>query len=171
LNRTDVVFSPTVVVIGDEQAKVGDTVGPGASIAKLIDQYVEVTVSAKATDRDELAVGRTVSLGSDVPPRTAVVRQQDSDPSGGLHVVLDLKQPLAYTHAGESLKVIVELERHANVVTVPVNALLALAEGGYAVEVADSNGTHLAPVTVGLFADGAVEVNGIDSGTTVVVPA
>jgi multidrug efflux pump subunit AcrA (membrane-fusion protein) len=66
----------------------------------------------------------------------------------------------------------VEIAAAENVLAVPVEALLALSEGGYAVEVADESGvTHLVPVTVGVFADGMVEIEGdIDAGTRVVVP-
>jgi multidrug efflux system membrane fusion protein len=58
-----------------------------------------------------------------------------------------------------------------NVLAVPVGALLALAEGGYGVELADTN--ELIAVETGLFANGMVEVtgNGLQPGTKVVVPA
>ena len=63
-----------------------------------------------------------------------------------------------------------------NALAVPVYALLALADGGYAVEVADADGTrHLVPVTPGLFDDatGLVQVtgSGVSEGLHVVVPA
>lgn len=62
------------------------------------------------------------------------------------------------------------------VLVVPVNALLALASGGYAVEIAGAGGArHLAAVTLGLFddADGLVQVSssGLQAGQRVVVPA
>ena len=49
---------------------------------------------------------------------------------------------------------------------VPIAALLALAGGGYAVELADRT---LVPVTIGMVADGEVQVSGVDAGTKVVV--
>jgi len=57
-----------------------------------------------------------------------------------------------------------------------VYALLALADGGYAVEIADPGGTrHLVPVTPGLFDDssGLVQVtgSGLSEGQHIVVPA
>ena len=54
----------------------------------------------------------------------------------------------------------------------PVSALLALAGGGYAVEVEDDTGTRLVAVEPGLQADGYVEVSGdgLAAGTRVVVP-
>lgn len=47
-----------------------------------------------------------------------------------------------------------------DVLTVPVGALLALAEGGYGVEVVRGRSTRIVPVETGLFADGRVEVSG-----------
>ena len=57
-----------------------------------------------------------------------------------------------------------------NALIVPVNALLALGSGGYAVEVREPGGGHrLRPVTVGLFddADGTVQVSGPGLGRPV----
>lgn len=57
-------------------------------------------------------------------------------------------------------------QERKNVLTVPVGALLALAEGGYGLELADG---RLVPVRTGLVAGGQVEVSGpgIEAGTTV----
>ena len=57
---------------------------------------------------------------------------------------------------------------------VPVNALLALAEGGYGVRVVDAAGPgRIVRVTPGLFARGMVEItgDGLTEGTRVEVPA
>ena len=64
----------------------------------------------------------------------------------------------------------------SNVLAVPVNALLALANGGYAVEVVEPTGVRqLVGVSVGLFDDAAgivqVSGNGLAAGQRVVVPA
>jgi len=63
-------------------------------------------------------------------------------------------------------------EQAKDVLTVPVGALLALAEGGYGVEVTDPAGTRVVAVKVGLFADGRVEVtgDGLAEGARVGVP-
>ncbi len=63
-----------------------------------------------------------------------------------------------------------------NAIVVPVDALLALSSGGYAVEVVGTDRVHhLVPVSTGLFddADGLVQVtgSGLAAGQTVVVPA
>ncbi len=63
-----------------------------------------------------------------------------------------------------------------NALVVPVNALLALASGGYALEEAGAGGVHhLVGVQLGLFddADGLVQItgSGVAPGTHVVVPS
>ena len=64
-------------------------------------------------------------------------------------------------------------EVRKGVLAVPVNALLALAEGGYAVEVERDGPRQLFGVRTGLFAEGQVEVTGggLRAGDLVVVPA
>ncbi|MFI7617067.1 peptidoglycan-binding protein [Nonomuraea terrae] len=62
-------------------------------------------------------------------------------------------------------------DRREDVLAVPVGALLALAEGGYGVQVVDGAATRYVAVETGLFADGQVEVTGLEEGTTVAVPA
>jgi multidrug efflux pump subunit AcrA (membrane-fusion protein) len=60
----------------------------------------------------------------------------------------------------------------SDALAVPVTALLALSEGGYAVEVVDGGSTRLVAVETGLFADGFVEITstGLSAGDIVVVP-
>ncbi len=65
-------------------------------------------------------------------------------------------------------------ESHPDVLAVPVNALVALLEGGYAVEVVGRRrgAPRTSGVETGLFEDGKVEVtgDGLAAGDLVVVP-
>jgi peptidoglycan hydrolase-like protein with peptidoglycan-binding domain len=63
--------------------------------------------------------------------------------------------------------------QRADVLTVPVNALLALAEGGYGLEVVSGGTATVVAVEVGMFADGRVEVTGpgLAEGASVGVPS
>ena len=63
--------------------------------------------------------------------------------------------------------------RARGVLAVPVNALVALAGGGYAVEVGHGTGQHLVGVRTGLFGNTLVQVSGsgLGPGTPVQVPA
>jgi membrane fusion protein, multidrug efflux system len=60
-----------------------------------------------------------------------------------------------------------------NVLTVPVAALLALAEGGYGVQLVEEGGTRIVRVETGLFSGGRVEISGdgITEGMTVGMPS
>ncbi|MDG4798236.1 peptidoglycan-binding protein [Micromonospora sp. WMMD1082] len=71
-----------------------------------------------------------------------------------------------------SASVTFTVSERADVLTVPVAALLALAEGGYGLEVLDGGSSRIVAVTTGLFADGRVEVSGdgVTEGSTVGMP-
>ena len=73
------------------------------------------------------------------------------------------------------VQVAITTSRVSDATTVPVTALLAQSNGGYAVEVVESGGTNrLVPVTLGLFddADGLVQVTDsqLAAGQRVVIP-
>jgi peptidoglycan hydrolase-like protein with peptidoglycan-binding domain len=59
--------------------------------------------------------------------------------------------------------------QHKDVLTVPITALLALAEGGYGVQVVEGSTTRIVAVTTGMFAGGRVEISGAGVSTDTVV--
>jgi hypothetical protein len=68
--------------------------------------------------------------------------------------------------------VVVNGDQRADVLAVPVTALLALSEGGFGVEVIKPDGTtSIVAVDTGMFADGQVEINGEGIGEGTVVGA
>jgi len=71
-----------------------------------------------------------------------------------------------------AVTVVFTADERKNVLTVPIAALIALAEGGYGLEVVDGTDTHYVRVQAGLFASGRVEVtgDGLHRGTTVGMP-
>ncbi|MGN9907869.1 peptidoglycan-binding protein [Phytohabitans sp. LJ34] len=68
--------------------------------------------------------------------------------------------------------VILQAEQRKDVLTVPLNALVALAEGGYGVQVVEGATTRYVAVDTGMFAGGKVEVTGagLTEGLVVGVP-
>jgi peptidoglycan hydrolase-like protein with peptidoglycan-binding domain len=62
--------------------------------------------------------------------------------------------------------------QRANVLTVPISALVALQEGGYGVQVVDGSTSHYVAVETGMFAGGRVEVTNaaVQAGQLVGVP-
>lgn len=114
------------------------------------------------------ATGRIVSVGT-------VATAKDKPDSATLPVTIALDDP-AVTGALDGAPVTVDLRGtvHKGVLAVPVDALLALAEGGFGVQAADGGGTlRIVPVELGAFANGKVEVKGagLAAGMKVTVPA
>jgi multidrug efflux pump subunit AcrA (membrane-fusion protein) len=102
-------------------------------------------------------------------PRPADEQDPTSQPGFTASIAID---DLAAIGAVDSGQVEVEFTTGARegVLAVPVGALLALAEGGYAVEVVEGGKRRLIAVTTGLFANDLVEVSGegLSAGMTVV---
>ncbi|MBE1537618.1 peptidoglycan-binding protein [Actinomadura algeriensis] len=96
--------------------------------------------------------------------------------SGGKQqdTTVDVEIAVDYDGRFDEAPVRVELagERRSDVLSVPVEALLAV-RGGFGVEVVEGARTRVVPVTVGAFGGGRVEVSGagLRAGTKVGVPA
>jgi hypothetical protein len=181
------VFLPGQVRVGEHKASVGSGVQPAAPALEVSSTTRVATVELPADDASiagvgdrvdvELPGGRTVkgSIGevgkvAKTPAGTAEGEQADPTITvtikvEGGRVTGDLDQA--------PVKVAFVKQRKENVLAVPVTALVALAEGGYAVELAGGGGTRLVGVETGLFAGGKVEVrgSGLRQGQRVVVPA
>jgi peptidoglycan hydrolase-like protein with peptidoglycan-binding domain len=173
--------------IGQLKTTVGALLQPGGEVMDTSSTRRVVTVDLDADKQSLVKKGDKVEVelpdGSTVAGRIAAVgkvAESETDPQTGERG--DPTIPLEIRLAPDAkaggldetpVDVSLEKERAENVLTVPVSALLALAEGGYAVEVVDANGsTHLVPVEPGMYADGLVEISGdgIKEGMKVVVP-
>jgi multidrug efflux pump subunit AcrA (membrane-fusion protein) len=144
-----------------------------------------VTTTAPLGDTT-FAVGATVTVeypdGTTAPGTVRTVGTVASNTSGQPGGEATVPITIQVDEVPESVAGFVEIPVTLQIVTkaienafvVPTSALVALAEGGYALEVVDSPGaTHLIPVETGSFADGFVEVTGPDvaDGLNVVVPS
>ncbi|MFC7248157.1 peptidoglycan-binding protein [Catellatospora aurea] len=126
-----------------------------------------VKVSTKATI--SLANGTEVT-GTVSSVSTASDDQGRGGPEPMLDVVLRLDDPKAVDGLDDGpARVRFVVQERADVLVVPVGALLALAEGGFGLQLLESGGSRVVAVTTGLFADGKVEVSGpeLREGTTV----
>jgi peptidoglycan hydrolase-like protein with peptidoglycan-binding domain len=181
VNLGDVVFVPQPIRIGEALVNVGDTVAAGTPLVSTSASETTVSVELSTDDQDLATAGDAVVVempdGSREPGTiteigTVVQANQQGDTFFEMTVTLD--NPEAAQGLDEApVDVEVIGDRADNVLAVPVTALIALSEGGYAVEVvADDGSTHLVAVDPGLFADGRVEVttDGLQDGTIVVVP-
>lgn len=95
-----------------------------------------------------------------------------SSPTVPVTISLD-RTPRSTSLDQAPVNVNITTQRAKNVLAVPINALLALAGGGYGVQVVTGATTRLGGVTTGLYSDTKVQISGsgITAGTKVVVPA
>jgi multidrug efflux pump subunit AcrA (membrane-fusion protein) len=185
-----VVFEPGPVRVTSVTPAAGSAVqaGPVLGITSL---RRVVTIALDAAQQSSVAVGDPVVItlpdDSTTPGKVTSVGTVATTPSssgadnggGGsptIEVDVSPTHPAAtgrLDQAPVQVSIITASVRKA--IVVPVNALLALAGGGYAVELADASGHHLVGVELGLFddADGTVQVTGSDlsAGQRVVIPA
>ena len=117
---------------------------------------------------DENIISGTISDIGDI-----AVIPQGNQGEPYLEIVVSLEDTESYPEwTGASVTVSVTKKLASNVLAAPVTSLLAILGGGYAIEVIENGSSKLVPVSVGLYADGWVEINGdgINVGTEVVVP-
>lgn len=188
LDLGQVVFLPTAPRVTDVKATLGgNAAGPVLTATSTTRQ---VSVDLNVNLQSQVKTGDTVTVtlpdGSTTPGTVTSVGTVATAPSNGssgtnspptVSVTITLTRPQAAGSLDQApVLVAITSATVTDVLTVPVNALLALASGGYAVEVADPDGTrHLIAVTLGIFddADGLVQVSGsgLSAGQHVVVPA
>jgi peptidoglycan hydrolase-like protein with peptidoglycan-binding domain len=137
------------------------TVQLDATLAYLVHtgQTVTVELPSGATKAKISAVGTVATAPSGGGGNPAPGSQQSSTVS----VTATLSNQRAAGNLDQApVKVDIVTQSRRGVLYVPVTALLALAEGGYGVELARPDGRHqLVPVHTGLFsADGNVEISG-----------
>lgn len=178
---SEIVFVPGPLRVGERFVEVGSVVAPGTPLYATSARTHEVLVLLDADRQDLLAAGDEVTVVlPDDDETLGVVREvsrivitvgQGQDVSRVVEAFIDLRTEGAAGELDEApVDVDVVTSRAEDVLAVPVEALLALAEGGYAVEVAEAGGTRLVGVEIGTFADGLVEIIGdVAPGDRVVV--
>ena len=197
LSAKSETFSPTNAYASDSPIIIGSYINDTGSAVSLNSQLynissigIEVVFQVDASDQETVSVGDSVEIelptDERVPTQITFIDQVVTQTQAGefIEVTLEVLNPEeieAYDQA--PVKVFVTTEISENVFYVPVNALLALAEGGYALEIYDGElesetfegesgvDTSYIAVEIGVFTDGFVEVKGnISEGQIVVVP-
>jgi Putative peptidoglycan binding domain len=184
-----VVFKPGPVRVTSVTPTVGQAVQAGPVLTVSSTRH-EVAIKLDAAQQAQVKVGDPVTItlpdNTTTPGRVASVGKvasssSDGSDSGSGTPTIDVGVRLLHQEAAGQLvqapvSVSITTDSVRNALVVPVNALLALASGGYAIEVVDPAGVHrLVAVTLGLFDDaqGLVQVSGtgVKAGQRVVVPA
>lgn len=180
------IVGPSQVVIADgpihvaaHDASVGETLVASSPDRGSILDYSEtkklVVVPLAVGDRALAALGRPVkiTLPDDTEVDGTISEIGSVVTDGTIKVSIDIADQAALGGL-EVASVDVEFmsESRKDVLSVPIEALLARPEGGFAVEVVSGGSSKLMPVTTGLFASGRVEIRGegIAEGMRVGVP-
>ena len=178
----EVVFRPEPLRISENLLSVGDTVAGGAGVLGTSSDGVQVTIALPASQQDLLAVDDRVTVvlpddteaGGTVTFVASVATRSSQSMEVTFEVIVALDDVTVAAGLDQApVDVEVVTESRPGVLAVPVTALLALSEGGYAVEVDAGDGTtRLVAVDPGLYADNLVEVASSDlqAGDLVVVP-
>ncbi|WP_425566973.1 peptidoglycan-binding protein [Sphaerisporangium flaviroseum] len=179
-----VVFAPGRIRVDTVTAGVNQSTGNGQEVLRYTGTGRQVTarveVSKQRLARKGVKVRVQMPGGKKVAgrvERVSTVVEQPTDPGGqaetSIETVISLSDPKAAAGI-EAAVVMVSFTaaKREDVLTVPVAALVTLAEGGYGVEVVEGSTTHYVKVETGLFANGRVEVTGgaLREGTTVGMP-
>ena len=195
----DVVVEPGPIEVDAVTPTTGAAATPGSAVLTATSTTPVVTIALDASLQSEVKVGDPVTVtlpdntttpgvissvsdvatssqpGSGSSSSSASSSSSSSSSSSGptITVLATLSNPKA---AGDLSQAPVEVSitnaSVQNVLAVPVDALLALASGGYAIETVP--GDHLVAVAVGLFDDAAglvqVSGSGLSVGERIVVP-
>jgi peptidoglycan hydrolase-like protein with peptidoglycan-binding domain len=166
------VFLPWPVRVKTVSANVGDHAAPGGPVLAVTSATHQVTVDLDVSQQSYVHTGDRVDVvlpdGRHAKGRISDVgrvAQTSGDPPNQtttIPVTVALDDPNAGGRLDQApVDVYVTTESRKGVLAVPVGALLALAEGGYAVETVDAAGQHhLVAVQLGVFSGGMVEVSG-----------
>jgi hypothetical protein len=193
LLQGSVVFEPGAVRVTAVTPTLGATVQPGPVLSTTSTRR-QVTIALDAAQQSDVAVGDPVLItlpdNSTTPGKVSYVGTVATTPSssdqggggGGGSSTPTIEVDVVPTHAAATghldqapVNVSITTASVPSALVVPVNALLALANGGYALEEVGAGGTHrLVGVTLGLFddQDGLVQVTGpgLAPGVRIVVP-
>ncbi|MFI8425866.1 peptidoglycan-binding protein [Streptomyces sp. NPDC085479] len=155
--------TPVLTVTGSERVVTFEVPASEAASAKTGTKVMVTLPDGARLPGRVSAVGRTATAGDD---------PQDKTPK--IDVTVSFDDPDKVKGVDQS-PVTVELtgEIRRDVLSVPVNALLALPEGGFGVQVVENGTTRDVRVELGMFAQGRVEISGdgLRAGTKVGVPS
>ncbi|WP_084964691.1 peptidoglycan-binding protein [Thermoactinospora rubra] len=171
----DVVVAPGPLRVTTVKTALGATAsGPVLEATRTTKQ---VAVDLDAADRHLVRRGMKATIelpdGSTVDGKVTSVGKVARQTGEGQDLTTTVEVTLSVGKTSFDtgpVDVTVVSARREDVLAVPVGALVALAEGGYGVQVVEGTATRYVAVETGMFADGKVEVTGVAEGTTVVVP-
>jgi multidrug efflux system membrane fusion protein len=181
LNIGEIMVTEAPIRVASSHISIGANVTPGTPIYTPSTSTSVVSVRLPAEDQELIVAGDSVTVvmpnGDDEPASVTslgniAIRSQEFGTYFEVEITLD-RQGAATGLDEAPVDVDIIDDRVENVLVVPVTALLALGEGGYAVQVDTGDGqTRLVAVEAGMYADGSVEITSseLEAGMQVVVP-
>ncbi|MGW8766114.1 peptidoglycan-binding protein [Streptomyces sp. NPDC055815] len=169
---------------GGDRIAPGDRVTPGAPVLTVTGSERVVSFKVPASEAGTAKTGTRVQVtlpdGTRLPGRvsavgkTATAGDDPQDKTPKIDITVSFDDPAKATGVDQS-PVTVELtgDTRRDVLSVPVNALLALPDGGFGVQVVENGAARDVRVELGMFAQGRVEISGegLREGMKVGVPA
>ena len=176
------MFLPGPARVTNQLATSGSSVGPGSAVLGISLSPKVVRLDLPADEQGLLAAGNAVTV--EMPDFTKVsatvlsvskIATKEGYGTATFDVMVELDNPAPAAGLDEApVQVIVVSDSVQDVMAVPVSALVALLEGGVAVEVDLGEGlTKLVPVEVAFFgANSMIQVTSgtLQAGDRVVVP-
>ncbi|MFI6740608.1 efflux RND transporter periplasmic adaptor subunit [Nonomuraea sp. NPDC050451] len=168
----DVLFLPDPIRVSEIDVEVGDQLGSLRPILDITDTDRLVRIDLDADKQDiakkgkkvtvKLADGKSVTGRISRVAKVAKAAKRSGNQESGATVEVEIKVAAGSLGSLDEAPVTVELarQRAENVLTVPVEALLALPEGGYGIEIVDQGQARRVQVRTGAFGNGRVEVSG-----------
>jgi hypothetical protein len=178
-----IVYAGGPIRVASRSVGLGATVQPGTELLSTTATgrvaTVELDISDQRLARKGAAVDVTLPDGTTVTGRiTGVTTTVEEAENPGQQDTTRIEVTIGFDKAPQGLddaavNVLFVAAQRENALTVPINALLALAEGGYGLQIVDGTATRVVAVETGLFADGRVEVtgDGLTEGLKVGIPA
>ncbi|MEO3808235.1 peptidoglycan-binding protein [Sphaerisporangium sp. B11E5] len=188
VDASQVVFLPGPVRVADARVEVGDRAAPGQQVLTVTSTRRTVHVDLEADMQALARKGATVTVelpdGTELKGKISEIGTvveggsgedtapgDEEEPTVGVEITLaSPKKAGRLDQAPVSVTLI--SERAEGVLSVPIEALLALREGGFGVELVEGGTTKIVAVETGAYGQGRVEISGagLAEGMKVGVP-
>jgi peptidoglycan hydrolase-like protein with peptidoglycan-binding domain len=177
-----IIYADGTVRVDSLSLQRGAVVAPGTEIEKITGTSPLATVVLDATSGQLAKQGSAVQIklsdGKTVPGKikkvaTLVAKAEDGQSNTTKFQVTISFDKDVKSQGVAAVTVLFTAGQRPDVLTVPVAALVALAEGGYGVQLVEGSTKRYVAVETGLFADGKVEItgSGLQAGMKVVMPS
>lgn len=166
--------------VAERKANVGDRTGGPVLTYTGTTRVVTVDLDVRYQRLVKKGAGVRVELPSDGTVKGEVTEvgkvaakaKEDQPATVGIEISVGSQKSLG-SYDKAPVTVSFTANRHRGVLAVPIGALLAQGDGGYAVQVVENGRVRTVPVETGVFTDGRVEISGsgLAEGMKVGVPS